>query len=98
MDEASEQQRSLISDLQSQLVELRKEIEGAQFVRRSIQTSAGQTSVRETGSVLWVDDYPKNNSYFVEQLQQLGVKIDLALTTAAGISKFSRRRHLFLLC
>src|SRR6266545_3666210 len=44
-------------------------------------------------SVLWVDDFPKNNSYFVEQLTNLGIKVDLALTTSEGLSLFGRRKY-----
>src|SRR5712692_4951379 len=93
MDEANEQQRILIADLQSQFAELQKRLEGAQLTPLSPDAVRAQTSLQEPTSVLWVDDEPKNNSYFIEELQQLGVKVDLAHNTAEGLSMFSRRQY-----
>lgn len=99
MDEVSEQQRNLISDLQTQLVEVRKRVEG--IVGPLSATAAGIPApeiapaipVSSAMSVLWVDDVPKNNSYFVEQLTNVGIKVDLALSTAEGLSLFGRRKY-----
>ncbi len=44
-------------------------------------------------SILWVDDHPKNNSYFVEQLGEIGTSVDLALSTNEGIYKFQHGRY-----
>jgi CheY-like chemotaxis protein len=93
MDEANEQQRILIADLQSQIAEIRKRL-GTQD---SAQARAPVAGVEERGaeafSVLWVDDDPKNNSYFVEELTRLGARVDLARSTAEGLSMFGRRRY-----
>lgn len=99
MDEVGEQQRNLISDLQTQLVEVRKRVEG--MVAPLSAAAAGIPAPEiapalppsSAATVLWVDDVPKNNSYFVEQLTNLGIKVDLALSTAEGISLFSRRKY-----
>jgi CheY-like chemotaxis protein len=40
-----------------------------------------------------VDDHPKNNSYFIEELARLGVKVHLAQTTSDALSMFGRRRY-----
>src|SRR6185437_10011143 len=39
------------------------------------------------------DDNPKNNSYFFELLSNLAVEIDLALTTAEGLERLSRKHY-----
>jgi len=93
MDEASEQQRGLIADLQAQVVELGKRVEGSATPSEPALIARPEPTALPTNGILWVDDYPKNNSYFVEQFNDLGVKVDLALTTTEGIAKFSRRKY-----
>jgi CheY-like chemotaxis protein len=93
MDEAGEQQRALIADLQVQLVELRKRIEGRQVVAAAASTDQPMAPPPAPSSILWVDDNPKNNSYLIEQLHGLGIKVDIALTTSDGLSTFGRRRY-----
>ncbi|SRR6266571_382651 len=93
MDEANEQQRSLIADLQTQLIELRKRVDGSQIASPVERTLQPTVSPPAPTSILWVDDYPKNNSYFIDHLQELGVKVDLALSTGEGLSMFGRRRY-----
>ncbi len=92
MEEVSEQQRSLLTDLQSQVVELRKKLEGG-----GLQPAAGSVPARLTGrgkrAILWVDDNPKNNSYFIQQLEDFGIRVDLALSTSDGLRRFDRDRY-----
>ncbi len=38
-------------------------------------------------SILWVDDNPKNNSLHVQSLNELGIKVTLALSTAEALTK-----------
>jgi CheY-like chemotaxis protein len=45
------------------------------------------------GAVLWVDDEPKNNSYFIERLDELGASVDLALSTAQALKLLARKRY-----
>lgn len=95
MDEASEQQRSLISDLQAQVAELKKVVGTRTPVSADVPQVAavGEPSTEQLTSVLWVDDYPKNNSYFVEQLNRFGVQVDVALTTAEGMARFGNHKY-----
>jgi CheY-like chemotaxis protein len=92
MDEAGEQQRSLIADLQSQLIDLRKRVDGNRFSSKP-SSSAINPVPRGPASILWVDDNPKNNSYFIDQLQELGIKVDLVPTTSKGLEMLARRRY-----
>jgi len=84
MEEVSEQQRIILSDLQQKLVEIEKRIgQVASFAEPSIKSSS------PTGKkILWVDDQPKNISLFVATLEERGARIDIALSTAEGVDKF----------
>ncbi len=98
MDEVSEQQRNLIADLQTQIVELRKRIDDFGTTPKVLADLAAPraTEVIHVGSmtsILWVDDHPKSNSYFVEQLTNLGVKVDLASSTSEALLLFGRRKY-----
>jgi CheY-like chemotaxis protein len=93
MEEASEQQRDLIADLQSQVADLRKHLQAPIKATRDAHVLDASVSQHPGSSVLWIDDHPKNNSYFVEQLQKLGVAVDLAMSTAEGLEKLARRRY-----
>lgn len=93
MEEASEQQQSLIADLQVQIIELKKRLQldavapNTAAVRERMSVSGGKAAV------LWVDDEPKNNSYFVQQLAEGGVPVDLALSTEEGLRLFDQKRY-----
>jgi CheY-like chemotaxis protein len=93
MEEVNEQQSGLIADLQNQLVEIRKRLEKSSIDVVHKSTLVDKNAAPSPARILWVDDYPKNNSYFVEQLTKLGVKVDLALTTSEGVSMFARRKY-----
>ena len=96
MEEASEQQRKLIADLQAQVLEIKKSIEGialpAPAAPETPEKAAPQMPPAVT-SVLWVDDQPKNNSYFVQQLVDRGVNVELAMSTAEGLRMFDKKTY-----
>jgi CheY-like chemotaxis protein len=94
MDEANEQQRVLIQDLQSKIVQIESRIEAAGST--AVASPKSELAQRETAGlsrVLWVDDEPKNNSYFVDTLNKLNVQVDLAKSTADGLIKFSNEQY-----
>jgi CheY-like chemotaxis protein len=39
-------------------------------------------------SILWVDDYPSNNAFLIDQLQKDGAEVKLALSTVEGLKYF----------
>lgn len=84
MEEFSEQQRALISDLQSKVAEMEGKAT-ASAIASPLQESA---NARSRKLVLWVDDRPRNNSFLVESLQERGIRVDTALTTEEGMKKF----------
>jgi len=91
MEEASEQQRNLIADLQAQVVEIRERI--GRPVAEAPQAEAHLNGRHFAGAVLWVDDQPKNNSFLVGQLTDKGVNVDLALSTSEGLRMFGDRTY-----
>jgi CheY-like chemotaxis protein len=93
MEEVSEQQRGIITDLQSQILELRQIVEkpipgAAKLIERTSQTRAAPSK-----SVLWVDDNPRNNSFLVQQLLDAGITVDLAVSTTEALSRLSQRTY-----
>jgi CheY-like chemotaxis protein len=92
MGEVNEQQRNLIADLQAQFVDLRKLVEGSAG-KLAAQPVVASFATPTSSAVLWIDDHPKNNSYFVEQLTASGIKVDLAVTTSEGLARFSSGKY-----
>jgi CheY-like chemotaxis protein len=91
MEEASQQQRNLIADLQAQVVEIKKRIE-APVVEAPASTARLEEHNR-LNAALWVDDRPKNNSYFVQRLRDKGVTVDLALSTEEGLRLLAGKKY-----
>ncbi len=58
-----------------------------------INAAPSAPAIQAVKSILWVDDNPKNNSYFVEQLSELGVKVDTATSTADAARLFESRKY-----
>jgi len=97
MEEANDQQHQLIADLQTQVVELRKRVEGTPAAAEASTRLQPTAADVESRPVLWVDDVPKNNSYFVEQLSKLKIDVDLALSTSDAMAKFEKRNYRYVI-
>ncbi|MEN6373228.1 MAG: response regulator, partial [Smithella sp.] len=93
MEEASEQQRKLIADLQAQVLEIKKSLKGITPPAPAAPEKAAPKMPPTVTSVLWVDDQPKNNSYFVQQLVDRGVNVELAMSTAEGLRMFDKKTY-----
>ncbi len=89
MEEASEQQRQIVNDLQSKLAEIEKRLESENVVSLNPEVV---TPPRDK-KILWVDDRPKNNSFLVASLQERGHAVDIALTTDEGFGMFKARTY-----
>lgn len=82
MEEASEQQRMLLSDVQGKLADLEK--------RLPLMNAGGTLSEPQapTGNrILWVDDKPKGNSVLVESLEERGWRVDTAASTDEALRR-----------
>lgn len=89
MEEASEQQRKIINDIQSKLAEVEKRLEKDQSVSLNSDISSTPNNKR----ILWVDDKPKNNSFLVASLRERGHAVDIALSTEEGLVKFKSQSY-----
>jgi hypothetical protein len=81
MDEYNKQQSDLIKDLQNQVAAMQK----SQDPRQRDETAsfaAEDASRMHMRSILWVDDYPRNNAVLIENLRQAGI----AVTTSTRLS------------
>lgn len=85
MEEASEQQRVLLADVQNKVAELEKKA-SMLAPAQSLAPEAKPTGKR----ILWVDDKPKNNSFLLAALEERGARVDTALSTEEGLNKLGR--------
>lgn len=92
MEEANQTQQKLIADLQGQVAEIQKRLDGAVAGPRA-PTGSPTPPIDNVKSMLWVDDNPKNNSYFVEHLSELGIRVDTAVSTAEAARLFDSRQY-----
>ena len=97
MQEITSQQGDTIGDLLGQVATLRKDMEAMSATIRTFHAPTGtmtsapapQAAVslpQEPRRILWVDDRPKNNSYLVSQLQQLGITVDQVTSTEQAMT------------
>lgn len=91
MEEASEQQRLMTSDIQKRLAELESKILDSNLV--SITSETTESAEPRSKRILWVDDRPRNNSYLVANLEEQGHVIDIALDTGEGMEKFQAQEY-----
>jgi CheY-like chemotaxis protein len=93
MDEVSEQQRALITDLQKQIIEVQKRLEMSVLAPTKGAVKQIENALPIVRSILWVDDNPRNNAYTIASLSEQGIQVDTALSTSEGLAKFGARRY-----
>jgi CheY-like chemotaxis protein len=89
MEEVSKQQLTIVSDLQNKVSELERRINAVP------ETVPSQSRVSEqvVKRILWVDDNPRNNSLLAAVLEERGARVDIALSTDAGVEKFKKHPY-----
>jgi len=80
--ELSEQSRSFLADLQDQILNLQKQTPS---LRTSPEEGEQPTTTSPVRSILWVDDNPKNNSFLIERLEKLGIRVTAVLSTTEAL-------------
>ena len=93
MEEVSEQQRSIVNDLQRKVAELENRVGNMPNAPFTKSLAVEQSAKR----ILWVDDNPRNNSLFAAALEERGARIDIALSTDDGLLKFKKQPYDFVL-
>jgi CheY-like chemotaxis protein len=89
MEEVSEQQRSIVNDLQRKVAELENRVGSMPNASSTKNLVVGQSAKR----ILWVDDSPRNNSLFAAALEERGARVDIALSTEDGLMKFKKQPY-----
>lgn len=97
MEEANGVQQKLIADLQTQVAEIQNRIGSGIETPKVAAVTAAAVPSRNRVKVLWVDDNPKNNSYFIQQLWDGGVKVDVARSTREAADLFSSQKYDFVI-
>ncbi len=94
MEEISEQQRNLISDLQQQVVDLQSQLQGLSSGGRGPAVGEGarilEEGVEGINRILWVDDEPKRKAMLIQSFQEQGIDVITALSTEEALRKLSR--------
>ena len=85
VSEVSEQSRTLLSDLQDQILNIQKAVPSAAPPKQA-EDAGRRSSASNVRSVLWVDDNPKNNSFLVERFTKLGITVTQVVSTAEALS------------
>lgn len=83
MEEASEQQRVILGDLQSKLAELEKRMMPSP--QPEARAPAPSLPLRSSKRILWVDDKPKHNSYLISTLKDRGVEVATTESTEEAL-------------
>ncbi|SDR94733.1 Response regulator receiver domain-containing protein [Halopseudomonas sabulinigri] len=78
MEEVTEQQRTILADLQDKVAKLEELYESSTPTAFSL----GEVKRQAFGKILWVDDKPKNNSFLVSHLSDFGLEVHIAKSTA----------------
>jgi CheY-like chemotaxis protein len=94
--EATDQIRKQIEELQSQVAQLKEAGRVSAIVREGansdIETPEEIRSVApvaQPGALLWVDDKPSNNAFLIADFQDQGIRIDQAVSTTDALQKLS---------
>jgi CheY-like chemotaxis protein len=95
VQQAADQLKEQVSDLQRQLAELGQRTPGAapgeeQTLAPAPAPPAPQRAGIGSARILWVDDRPDGNAFEITQLTDQGIRVDLARTTNEGLALIDR--------
>jgi CheY-like chemotaxis protein len=93
MEEANQVQQKLIADLQNQVSEIQKKLGASALTDQPQAFESARVSLPKAPFILWIDDNPKNNSYFIQQLSDTGIKVDLAQSTSEGEALLKSKKY-----
>lgn len=93
-EEASAQQSFIIKDILNQIghIEKRLEVYLESYGKERREKESNETDIK-VRSILWVDNKPRNNSYLIAYLSDLGIRIDTSVSTSEAIQKFQSSNY-----
>ena len=92
MSEITEQQITLISDLQKKVSKLEADIETNQDGNNTTTKIKLSNPDQQVKNILWVDDLPKNNSFITASLEEVGISVKAALSTSEAMKLYKTGR------
>lgn len=93
MEEAAEQQTKIFTELRSEIAEIQEKIESISTISATVSKSLEPRARERVRDILWVDDQPKNNSYLIASLEQMGVRVQIARSTEEGLQYFASEKY-----
>jgi CheY-like chemotaxis protein len=91
LEEVTEQQRKLLTDLQEQFLRNPKmSTDGTH--NETAEEKVIADNKPQIKSILWVDDNPKNNSILIEQFTKLGIEVVISPSTNDALSKIESKK------
>ncbi|EIO9265697.1 MULTISPECIES: response regulator [Vibrio] len=95
MDEVTEQQRIIISDMQSEIGDLRKVVDALSSRDDTplIIDESHRAESQRISRVLWVDDQPQNNAFLIANLESMGVTVKTAESTKSALNMYRNGRY-----
>lgn len=98
VQDMSRQQMQVVSELQSQVEQLKQQVRANSPTKAEELKEAGEPQPTPIVSpierrVLWVDDEPQNNVLLAEFLRDQGADVDTALSTAEALRQITRRAY-----
>ena len=84
------------------LADLQQKVASIEQSMQNAQKSAGTSEIlnpslslptQKSLSIIWVDDFPSNNAFLVDRLQQDGINIELSLSTSDALEKIRSRSY-----
>ena len=91
--DVSRKREQIVSALRASQSTEQPESERALVKAADTALASSKTLTDRPRQVLWVDDRPSNNTAIVTSLSQLGVRVDLALTTEEALSKLAAHAY-----
>ncbi len=91
LTEVSQQSRTLLADLQDQILNIQKAVPAAAPTSR--EDAVRRAGPPNVATILWVDDNPKNNSFIVERLTNRGIQVTQVLSTSEALSLMNTRKY-----
>ncbi|AQR74008.1 response regulator [Sphingomonas sp. LM7] len=91
VQDATEQLRLQIEDLQKQVISLRSGAALDTVTSVETPSSAPAAQSAKGPAILWVDDKPSGNAFEIAQLKNRGVEVALALSTADALACLAKR-------
>ena len=95
LDEASEQQVELITDLRREILDLRNEVRNKE--QEPYNKYESRKTQLEKKSILWVDDQPQKHAYIIEHIKSLGFRIFLNSSTKEALDFLSKNTPDFVI-